>query len=98
MAKRVRRSREEREAFWRRQFDDWHQIGQTITAFCRDRELTESALHLWKRELQFQTKPRLAKTTAPRPMAPQFVTVSVAALPRRPTSWQTGRTACYWQT
>jgi hypothetical protein len=81
MAKRVRRSRAEREAFWRRQFDDWRRSGQTITAFCRDRDLTESAFHLWKRELRLQTKPRHAKTAALRPIAPQFVPVSVAVLP-----------------
>jgi transposase len=81
MAKRVRRSRAEREAFWRRHFKDWRQSGQTISGFCRERSLTESAFHLWKRELRLQTKPRHAKTAAPRPMAPRFVPVTVAALP-----------------
>jgi hypothetical protein len=33
MAKRVRRSKVEREAFWRREFEDWQQSGQTITHF-----------------------------------------------------------------
>lgn len=81
MAKRVRLSKAEREAFWRRQFNDWRQSGQTITAFCRERGLTESAFHLWKRELRLQTKPRHSKTAVPRPAAPRLVPVSLAALP-----------------
>jgi hypothetical protein len=81
MAKRVRRSRAEREAFWRRQFDDWRQSGQTITAFCREQGLTESAFHLWKRELRLQKKHRNSRTTAPRQSAPRLVPVSVAAIP-----------------
>jgi hypothetical protein len=81
MAKRVRRSKAEREAFWRRQFDDWRQSGQTITAFCRERDLTESAFHLWKRELRLQTKSRRSKTTEPRPSARRLVPVSIAATP-----------------
>ena len=81
MAKRMRRSRVEREAFWRRQFDDWQRSGQTITAFCRERGLTESAFHLWKRELRLQKRPGHSTTNARRPSAPRFVPVSVAALP-----------------
>lgn len=81
MAKRVRRSKAEQEAFWRLHFDDWRQSGQTISGFCCERGLTESAFHLWKRELCLRTKPSHAKTTALRPMAPQFVPVSVAAIP-----------------
>ena len=42
MAKRVRLPKAEREAFWRRQIDDWAQGGQTISGFCRERGLTES--------------------------------------------------------
>lgn len=81
MAKQVRRSKAEREAFWRRQFNNWHQSGQTITAFCRAHGLTESAFHLWKRELPIQTKPRHSKTTASRPSRPRLVPVPLAALP-----------------
>ena len=81
MANRARLSKAERETFWRRQFDDWQRSGQTITAFCREHGLTESAFHLWKRELRLQTKPRRAKTTGPLQMASRFVPVSLAALP-----------------
>jgi len=81
MAKRLRRSKAERRAFWRRQFDDWRQRDQSITAFCRERGLTESAFHLWKRELRFQMKPRHSKTTAPRLTAPRLIPVSLAAIP-----------------
>ena len=81
MAKRIRRSRAEREAFWRRKFDDWRQSGQTITAFCREHGLTESAFHLWKRELRLQKKPGHSTTNVRRPLAPRLVPVSIAALP-----------------
>jgi hypothetical protein len=81
MAKRVQRSRAEREVFWRRQFDDWQQSGQTITAFCRERGLTESAFHLWKRELRLQKRPGHSTTNARRPSAHRLVPVSLAALP-----------------
>ena len=81
MAKRLRLSKAEREAFWRRQFNDWRQSGQTITAFCREHELTESAFHLWKRELRLLTKPGHSTTNARRPSAPRLVPVSLAALP-----------------
>jgi len=67
--------------FWRSQFEDWQRSDQTIIAFCRERGLTESAFHLWKRELRLQTTPRHSKTTAPRPLAPRLVPVSLAALP-----------------
>lgn len=81
MAKRVRLSKAEREALWRRQFDDWQRSGQTITAFCRERGLTESAFHLWKRQLRLQKKPGHSTTNARRPLAPRLAPVSVAALP-----------------
>ena len=81
MAKRVRLSKAEREAFWRRQFDDWQQSGQTITAFCREHGLTESAFHLWKRNLRLQKKLGHSTTNARRPSASRLVPVSLAALP-----------------
>ena len=81
MAKRVRLSKADREAFWRRQFDDWRQSGQTITAFCRVHGLAESAFHLWNRELRLQTKPGQSTTNARRLPAPRLGPVSVAALP-----------------
>ena len=81
MAKRVRLSKAEREAFWRRHSDDWQRSGQTITAFCREHGLTESAFHLWKRELRLQTKPGQSATKACRPLPPRLIPVSVAVLP-----------------
>ncbi len=81
MAKRVRLSKAEREAFWRRQFDNWQRSGQTITAFYREHGLTESAFHLWKRELRLHKGPGHSTTNARRPSGPRLVPVSVAALP-----------------
>lgn len=81
MAKRPRLSKAEREAFWRLQFNDWRQSGQTITAFCREHGLTESAFHLWKRELRLQRKPGHSTNNVRQPSAPRLLPVSVAALP-----------------
>jgi hypothetical protein len=55
MAKRVRLPKAERESFWRRQINDWARGGQTITGYCRERGLTKSAFHLWKRQLGLKT-------------------------------------------
>lgn len=51
MVKRQRRSRAESSEYWRQQIADWEQSGQTIRAFCSERNLTESQFHLWKRML-----------------------------------------------
>ena len=51
---------------------DWQASGLSIRAYCRQRQLTETAFHYWRREL----RRRDAKTT-PRPATPTFVPVSV---------------------
>ena len=51
MVKRQRRSRAESSVYWRQQIADWKLSGQTIRAFCSQRNLTESQFHLWKRML-----------------------------------------------
>ena len=81
MAKRVRLSRAEREAFWRRQIDDWAQGGQTISGFCRERGLTESAFHLWRRELGLKTRRRQSVRKKSHSSAPRLVPITVAAMP-----------------
>ena len=81
MAKRVRLPKGEREAFWRRQIDDWAQGGQTISGFCRERGLTESAFHLWKRELGPKTSRRHTGRKKSQSSAPRLVPISVAAMP-----------------
>lgn len=59
MAKRVRLPKAERESFWRSQISDWAQGGQTISGFCRERGLTESAFHFWKRQLGLGLPPAM---------------------------------------
>lgn len=81
MAKRVRLPKGEREAFWRRQIDEWAQGDQTISGFCRERGLTESAFHLWKRELGPKTSRRHTGRKKSQSSAPRFVPISVAAMP-----------------
>src|SRR5437588_4987415 len=81
MAKRVRLPKGEREAFWRHQIDDWAQGGQTISGFCRERGLTESAFHLWKRQLGLKTSRRHTGTKKSHSSVPRRVPITIAALP-----------------
>ena len=74
----MRLPKAERESFWRRQINDWAQGGQTISGFCSERGLTESAFHLWKRQLGLKTKRR---HTGRKTSAPRLVPISVAAMP-----------------
>lgn len=87
MAKRLHRSRTESEAHWRRLIREQQQSGQTIVGFCRDRELTASAFHFWKRELRDRQRKRELNATPSQPAdkqrardesTPTFVPVSVA--------------------
>jgi hypothetical protein len=64
--------------YWRQQIADWKPSGQTIRAFCSERNLTESQFHLWKRKLcaeSTRTPPGSVKDPTP-----AFVPVSVAGL------------------
>jgi hypothetical protein len=81
MAKRVRLPKAERESFWRNQISDWAQGGQTISGFCRERGLTESAFHLWKRQLGLKTSRRHTGKKKSQTSAPRLVPISVAAMP-----------------
>jgi hypothetical protein len=78
MLTRQRRSRNESSVYWRQKIADWKQTGQTIRSFCRQRSVTESQFHLWKRRLG--VKP--TRTPAGRVKDPTlaFVPVSVASL------------------
>ena len=78
MAKRQRRSRAESSVYWRQQIADWKQSGQTIRAFCSERNLTESQFHLWKRKLS--AKPTRTPAGADKHPSTAFVPVSVAGL------------------
>ena len=80
MAKRVRLPKVERESFWRRQISDWAQGGQTISGFCRERGLTESAFHLWKRQLGLKTSRRHTGRTKSHASAPRLVPITVDTL------------------
>ena len=41
-----------REQLWRRTFLAWQSSGQSIRAFCEDRELNQSAFYFWRKELR----------------------------------------------
>lgn len=80
MAKRVRLPKAERESFWRRQINDWAQGDQTISGFCRERRLTESAFHLWRRLLGLKTKRRHTGRKKSHLSSPRLVPISIAAM------------------
>jgi hypothetical protein len=78
MVKRQRRSRAESLVYWRQQIADWNESGQTIRAFCSQRNFTESQFHLWKRKLG--VKPTRNPARSVKDPTPAFVPVSVAGL------------------
>jgi transposase-like protein len=52
MKKRAPRRDPAKERFWRETLGQQADSGQSIRAFCRDRQLTESAFYFWRRELR----------------------------------------------
>jgi hypothetical protein len=64
--------------YWRQQIAVWKLSGQTIRAFCSERNLTESQFHLWKRKLS--AKPTRTPAGSVKDPTPAFVPVSVAGL------------------
>lgn len=60
---------------WRELIDAWKQSGQTVNAFCRDRELTRSNFDRWRRILA--AEPSGSRPTS----APGFVPIRVVADP-----------------
>ena len=69
------RHRPEKLQAWRGLVEAWKQSGQTVNAFCRDRQLTRSNFDRWRRILA-------AEPDVPRPSPSQaFVPVRVVAEP-----------------
>lgn len=66
----------ERERHWQDVLTQWHQSQQTISAFCKQRHLSQPAFGYWQRKLGFgrQMKPRSPATT--------FVPMTLVADPR----------------
>jgi hypothetical protein len=78
-----------RERFWRDAIADQQASGRTVRDFCRDRRLTETSFHHWRRELR--ERDAAARTgpvpppVAPRPATPAFVPVTVVPTPISPS-------------
>ena len=71
----MRQRNPERVRVWRELIDAWNRSGQTINAFCRERELTRSNFDRWRRILT-------AENSRPsRGTAPAFVPVRLVADP-----------------
>jgi hypothetical protein len=63
-----------REQFWRETITVWQQSGQSISAFCSSRRLSEASFYSWRRTLRQRD---LQATTAP--TSPTLVPVRVLA-------------------
>jgi hypothetical protein len=63
-----KRSRRNRERFWRETLSRQAKSGQSVRAFCQERRLTESAFYFWQRELNQhnQEQPAAGTATLPR--------------------------------
>ena len=68
-----------REQFWRDTIAAWQAGGLTVRDFCRQRQLTETSFHHWRRELR-QRDAAAAQRTA----LPAFVPVTVVTVPEPP--------------
>ena len=42
----------ERERFWRSMVDQQRQAGQTVRAFCREKDISEPSFYAWRRTLK----------------------------------------------
>lgn len=73
-----------REQFWRHAIADQQSSGRTVRDFCRDRQLTETAFHHWRRELRKRDDARSA--------TPAFVPVTVVPGPSAPNTTCTPNT------
>ena len=71
----MRQRNPERVRVWRQLIAAWTQSGQTINAFCRERNLTRSNFDRWRRILADET------TQPRRDAPPAFVPVRVVAVP-----------------
>lgn len=59
-----RRSRRNRERFWREIFSEQAGSGQSVQAFCQERRLTESAFCFWQQELKQRDQEQPVTETA----------------------------------
>ena len=69
--------RPEKVRAWRATIDAWKRSGQTVNAFCRDRQITRSNFDRWRRILAADPD---ASSPTPSP-PPAFVPVRVVAEP-----------------
>jgi hypothetical protein len=65
-----------REQHWQSVLTQWHQSGQTISAFCRQSHLSQPAFGYWQRKLGFGQRSKL------QPPAATFVPMTLVAEPR----------------
>ena len=65
----------ERERHWQAVLTQWQLSGQTISAFCRQRHLSQPAFGYWQRKLGF------GRRTKPRSPAATFVPITLISEP-----------------
>jgi hypothetical protein len=76
---RQRRRDPHKEQRWRHLVDQWRGSGQSVRAFCQERDLSEQSLYWWRRELAARDQP--AAPPAEAAPSPRFVPVHVRAEP-----------------
>ena len=66
----------ERERHWQAVLKQWHQSDQSISAFCKQRNLSKPTFGYWQRKLGF------GRRAKPRSPAAMFVPMTLVADPR----------------
>jgi len=66
----------ERGKQWHALLTQWQQSEQSISAFCKQRQLSQPTFYYWRRKLGFDRR-----TTRPAPPAATFVPMTVVAEP-----------------
>jgi transposase len=68
-----------KEKFWRRVLREFAGSGQSVRAFCRQRQLSEPSFYAWRRTLTRRDAAMQAATTAAPAAAPAFVPIRLLA-------------------
>jgi hypothetical protein len=58
-----------KEQFWRAAIDEWQQSGESVTAFCQQRQLQLQSFFRWRKVLTVRDQPAVAAEATPTPSA-----------------------------
>lgn len=80
----MRRQRDgQKERWWKALVREQARSGQTVRAFCQQRQVSENSFYFWRKELRRRADDAAASASSKTPAAapPVFAAVSVAELP-----------------